>query len=503
MEEEKNIENTIENTVDNTTENTTENTIEKSIENTSANKTDEIKETDINSDKAKLNKRFDFIDVRLMLTLAGAGCIIGLFYLFIGKIGTVFGVLGEILSAMSPIIIGCIIAFLLNPVVNILRNDLKKIVSAVFKKFDEDKVYKVSHGISVFLSIIMFIAIITALLWILIPSLYDSINKLYNNLDNYATNIEKFVLKIVRNKPQLSEMVNNYLEDIETSIRSVLTDTLLPNMDTVVKSVTSGIVGGLKFVLNFVVGIIAAIYILFSKDKFTAQGKKIVYAFVSREKGNDILSVIEYVDGVFSGFISGKIIDSIIIGMICFIFCTIVSMPYALLISVIVGVTNIIPFFGPFIGAIPSAILVFVESPKLCVVFVIFIIILQQVDGNIIGPLILGDTTGLSSFWVLFAILVGGNLFGFTGMVLGVPTFACLYTMATLLLRKSLNKRGLDNDTDFFVALRRIDEDGNPVKGPKKRIESNSMKKKRERQLKQLQQSKEFLDKVTHHEKKQ
>ena len=238
-----------------------------------------------------------------------------------------------------------------------------------------------------------------------------------------------------------------------------------------------------------------------SKDTFSAQGKKVIYAIFKREKGNKVLGAIDYIDSVFSGFIYGKIVDSVIIGLICFIFCTIVDMPYATLISVIIGVTNIIPFFGPFIGAIPSAFLVLVESPTMCLVFVVFVIVLQQLDGNIIGPLILGDSTGLSSFWVLFAIMVGGNLFGFPGMVLGVPTFACIYALVTIILRDGLNRNGLSNDTEFFVALRGIDEDGKPIKGPKKRYESKKTREKRAKKLEQLQHSKELIGKVTHHEK--
>jgi hypothetical protein len=212
---------------------------------------------------------------------------------------------------------------------------------------------------------------------------------------------------------------------------------------------------------------------------------------------------LNFVGEIHSLEINGKIVDSIIIGFICFIFCKIVDMPYAVLISVIIGVTNIIPFFGPFIGAIPSAILVLVESPNMCLVFIIFIIVLQQVDGNIIGPLILGDSIGLSSFWVLFAIIVGGNLFGFAGMVLGVPTFACVYALLTLLLRDGLNKNGLANDTQYFVALRGFDENGNPIRGPKKRFENSTEKAKRAKKLEQIQHSKELFEKVTHHESKE
>ncbi|MBO4863407.1 MAG: AI-2E family transporter [Eubacterium sp.] len=450
------------------------------------------------------NRRFKYIDIERMLTLAGAGCIIVLFYLLIGRLGVILSVIGGLLKAMTPIIIGCIIAFLLNPLVNKLRVGLRKLLKNMFKEKNLEKQGKVADVLAVVFAIMFFIILLGLFLWILIPSIYDSINRLYENFDKYTGNIEGYVRAIIRNNPTLVEIINNYMDDIEEAIKNLLTQKLLPNMDSVVKAVSTGIWGGVKFVLNFVIGIIAAIYLLLSKDKFSAQFKKVVYAFFDKKNGNKILSAIEYVDAVFGGFISGKIIDSIIIGMICFAFCRIVNMPYAVLISVIIGITNIIPFFGPFIGAIPSAVLVLVESPKMCLVFIIFIIILQQVDGNIIGPLILSDSTGLSSFWVLFAILVGGNLFGFGGMILGVPTLACLYALMTRILRNKLNKRGLSNNTEYFVALRGFDENGNPVRGPKQKIISSRDKKKIEKfekQKAQLQASKNLINKVTHHDK--
>lgn len=454
-----------------------------------------------NRDDINKKKHFDLIDIKLMLTLAGAGCIIGIFYIMIGHIGSFFEMLKKFISAMSPIIIGGVIAFLLNPIVNRLRMGLNDIFKKLMPKLTKKKRKKLTDVLSVVFAMLFFLALIAGLLWILIPSLYDSINKLYENFDKYTTNLETWVTKLAKKNPNIVNILNNYMDDIEKSVKNLFTDKLIPNMDGVVKAVSSGIVGGVKFVFDFIVGIVAAIYILGSKDKFSAQGKKVIYAIFNKRKGNRILSVIEFVDGIFSGFISGKIVDSMIIGAICFVFCSIVNMPYAVLISVIIGVTNIIPFFGPFIGAIPAAVLVLVESPKMCLVFVIFIIILQQLDGNVIGPLVLADTTGLSSFWILFAILVGGNLFGFKGMVLGVPAFACIYALMTRLLRDGLSKKGLINDTSYFVALRGFDEEGNPIRGPKKVFESASAKRKREKQMEQLKHSKELINKVTRLEK--
>lgn len=451
--------------------------------------------------KERRKKRLELFDLKMMFTLAGAGCIVVLFFLFIGQFSKILDGFATIVSAMAPIITGLIIAFILNPLVNKLRVGIRRDFSKIFKNAKEETVAKVSDALSVTFAVVFFLAIIVGLLWVLIPQLYESIQNLYNNFDQYVSNIENMVNRLVKNHPEIDQAVNAYMDDIEESIKDILTKKLIPNMNNIVVAVSSGVVGGLKLVLNFVVGIIAAIYILASKDKLSSQFKKIIYSLLDKKQGNTILAACDYVDGVFSGFLSGKLLDSFIIGVICFIFCRIVNMPYAVLISVIIGITNIIPFFGPFIGAIPSAVLVLVESPKMCIVFIIFIIILQQVDGNILGPLILSDSTGLSSFWVLFAILVGGNLFGFAGMVLGVPTFACVYALLVQILKHNLNKKGLKNDTEYFVGLRGFDEDGNPIRGPKKKFESASDKRKREKQLKQLKQSKEFIDKVTHHGK--
>ncbi len=447
-------------------------------------------------------KKFSLIDIKQMLTLAGAGCIIVVFFLFVGRLGILLDWFGKIMKAMTPILIGCVIAFLLNPIVNRFRMSFREIFYKRFPNVKKKKLNKASDILSVIIAVVFFLAVIAALFWILIPSLYESFNKLYENIDEYSSNIEKLAKRIVKDNPDVVNIINNYLGGIESNLRSILKEKLLPNMDSIVKAISNGIVGGLKLVLNFVIGIIASIYILLSKDTYSAQGKKVIYAIFKREKGNKILGAIDFIDSIFSGFINGKIVDSIIIGVICFVFCTIVNMPYAVLISVVIGVTNIIPFFGPFIGAIPSAVLVLVESPKMCLVFIIFIIILQQVDGNIIGPLILGDSIGLSSFWVLFAILVGGNLFGFAGMILGVPTFACIYALLTIFLKNGLNRNDLPNNTEYFVALRGFDDDGNPIRGPKKRFETSRSKKEREKKLEQLHHSKEFIDKMTHHESK-
>ena len=201
----------------------------------------------------------------------------------------------------------------------------------------------------------------------------------------------------------------------------------------------------------------ATVYLLIGKETFVGHGKKIVYAVLPSKYGNVVIHTMRITNQMFGGFVSGKILDSVIIGVICYVGLMILGMPYSLLVAVIVGVTNVIPFFGPFIGAVPSFILIALAEPVKGLYFLIFVLALQQVDGNIIGPKILGDSTGLSSFWVVFAILVGGGLFGFMGMLLGVPTFAVIYYLIREAVAYILRRRSLPEETRDYIRMRNVD----------------------------------------------
>jgi predicted PurR-regulated permease PerM len=328
----------------------------------------------------------------------------------------------------------------------------------------------IGNGLAVVCSVLVFVLLIAGLLWILIPELQSSIARLYSNIPAYMDTLQKMIDKLPVNNTDLQALVDKYLTNFETTLTTIIREKLMPNLDTIIATVSSGVIGGFKFIVNLFVGVVVAIYILATKDQRAAQGKKVIYCLFSKKIGNTVLDALDSINNIFGGFINGKIIDSVIIGVICAIFCISVDMPYAVLISVVIGITNIIPFFGPFIGAIPSALLVLVESPSMSIMFVVFIILLQQVDGNVIGPLILGDSTGLSGLWIMFAILAGGNLFGLAGMVLGVPVFACIYTLFSALIGHKLEKRGLTTETDYYVTLRRFDEQtGEPIRGPRPR----------------------------------
>jgi predicted PurR-regulated permease PerM len=233
----------------------------------------------------------------------------------------------------------------------------------------------------------------------------------------------------------------------------------------VVTALSGGIMTAINFFLDLIVGIIVSIYLLATKEHCTAQVRKLTYGLVSQKNTTWVFRGIHKVDDIFSGFIRGKLLDSLIIGVICFVFSQIFQFPYAPLVSVIIGVTNIIPFFGPFLGAVPSLFLILLDSPLKALYFLIFIIALQQVDGNIIGPKILGDKTGLSSLWVIIAILVGGSFFGIPGMFFGVPVCACLYSLVSFLVESLLKKKGLPMQTDAYCSETPKEKPSSPEKG--------------------------------------
>lgn len=235
---------------------------------------------------------------------------------------------------------------------------------------------------------------------------------------------------------------------------------LLKHTNDLMTSLTEGVIGVVNGLIDILIGFIVAIYLLFGKEKFMGQCRKIVYAFNPPRRANIILHIASKTNKTFNGFIIGKIIDSAIIGVLCFIGLSILKMPYTLLVTVIVGVTNVIPVFGPYIGAIPSAILILLVDPMKGLYFIIFIFLLQQLDGNVIGPMILGDSTGLSAFWVMFAILIGGGLFGLPGMIVGVPTFAVIYYIIKMLIQQKLEQKKLPVETEHYNEKNYVGDDG-------------------------------------------
>lgn len=369
----------------------------------------------------------------------------------------------KVVNILMPIIYGFIIAFLVNPIVKKIENFIVPFLRKFFK--NEERAKRMAKGVGIFTGLIFFVAIITALFLMVIPELYKSIYDLVVALPKQMNELFDYVNDILQGDSKLGAVLKGVLieggEALELWFLDWVQNDLLKQTNNIMTNLTAGVISVVGGVMDFLVGIIVSVYLLYGKETFLKQGKKIIYAFNPPKRANLILHIAEKTSKTFSGFIIGKIIDSAIIGVLCFIGLSILKMPYALLVSAIVGVTNVIPFFGPFIGAIPSAILIFLSDPMKGLYFVIFIIVLQQLDGNVIGPKILGESTGLSAFWVIFAILLGGGLFGFVGMLVSVPLFAVIYYGFQMYLQHKLEEKKLPTETEYYTKMNRVDDEGN------------------------------------------
>ncbi len=461
----------------------------------------------------KWNKNY----IRIGIVITVSICICILFSEVIGQWKSILAVIGRFFSALTPVIIGIILAFLLNPIMLYIRKGLSTLIFRIFysKKRcaalelsveDEadkyDVIYKRTKAPSLILTVIVFLGIVAGFFVLVIPSFYTSLQQLVQDIPNYLREVQEWVNKMFAKNDKLEGKLTELLTYTETHLMDFFEQKIMPNMDTIVIKVSNGLVVGVKAVLNFFVGMIVMIYMLASKETLIAQGKKVIYCLFSKKRGNKILSGLAYANTVFGGFINGKILDSFIIGVMCFVFTNSMNYSYAVLISVIIGFTNIIPFFGPLIGAVPAAFLAIMDGPIMFVIFIIFVLCLQQFDGNILGPIILGDSTGLSGMWVLVAILVGGDLFGVPGMILGVPAFACIYAFVAVNLRDSLRAKKLSSKTEDYYRLIGFDlKTGKPVYRSKheERITARQRKKKqrkmwkRQRELSMLEDANEQL----------
>ena len=364
------------------------------------------------------------------------------------------GFIGTVVTILMPFIYGMAIAYLMNPVVKFFENKVfNKLVKKISKKKKDRK--RLCRILSLFTSTIIFLGLIIGAISFLIPEMLKSIEMLVMNINTYLSNSKELLIKIFGGSTAITEFINENYGRFSEFMNTAFNQGVFDNM---MLTISNSIFGTLKFLYNLIIGYIIAIYVLIDKEKFKAQSKKLLYTLFDYDRINIILENARYTDKVFGGFFAGKLVDSLIIGIICFLCMIIMQMPYALIVSVIVGVTNVIPYFGPFIGAIPSAFLIFLVDPGKSVLFIVFIFILQQIDGNIIGPKILGDKTGLSSFWVLFSLLIFGGLFGMVGMILGVPLFSILYSFINGVLKRRLKAKNLPEDSKDYEKLLYIDE---------------------------------------------
>ncbi len=356
-----------------------------------------------------------------MLAGFGAISLSILFFFLIYRFQGFGDAISKLTGILMPFIYGAVIAYLLKPVCNCVENFLRRLLP--------EKMGTAANMLAVTISLLFGILVVYALIMMIVPQLITSVTTLYYTARN---NLNDFVdwashQEIIASNQKLLDFIETSYDNLQDTLDNIVRTKLVPSMQSLLSGAALGVMSFVTFLKNIVIGIIVSVYLLASRKKFGQQCKMILYSLIKPRWADIILEEILYADKMFGGFINGKILDSAIIGVLCYIACLIFKFPSALLVSVIIGVTNVIPFFGPFIGAIPATLLILIQNPIKALWFVLFVLVLQQVDGNIIGPKILGNTTGLSSFWVLFAILLFGGLWGFVGMIIGVPLFAVIY----------------------------------------------------------------------------
>ena len=367
-----------------------------------------------------------------------------------------FELVTNILSILSPLISGAVFAFLLNPLVRLVDSRLAPRLTKREKKPGAGK--KVSRAVSIVFALIFAVLVIYAFFSILLPQLGESIQGIVDSAPRYFLSIEQWATNLLADNPDLQYYADMAIGKIHDYVNEWVSTSLPNDIQNVITTVFTSAFSVVKSLANIVIGIFASVYILASKDKFQAQGKKIVVALFKPARADHILHVGREINRVFNGFVIGKIIDSAIIGVLCYLGMLILKLPYPALIATVVGVTNVIPFFGPIIGAVPSGLLILLVNPLQAFYFVIFIIVLQQVDGNVIGPRILGNSVGISGFWVLISITVATSLFGFAGMILGVPVFAVIYMLVSDAVNGALARKGRSTVTNDYYAIRAVED---------------------------------------------
>ena len=395
--------------------------------------------------KIKNNKYYQIGLTAFLVILA---CLFSGYLIF--NLDKIFEVIGNIISLLVPFIIGFVFAYLLNPVVDFFKEK-------VYVKFIKNK--KTISNLSILTTCVIFLGLIGILFNSIIPALLSSVESLAKNIPSYVMDIKEYLIAKT-DSSEIANMINANYATINESINKMLSD-LLPKVEDMIGILSTGIFGAIKVIFDLIMGFVISIYFLSDKENFIAGIKKILFSIFSVKFVNRIMDYARHTNEIFNAFIIGKLLDALTIGFITTMFLTIAGFKeYALLIGVTVGITNMIPYFGPYIGTIPSALLILMDEvsggPKMCLIFIIFIIALQQIDSYVIEPKLCGSKTGLKSFWVLASILFFGNAFGIIGLLLGVPVFALIYGFLDNKITERLEENELPYKTEDYVNLERI-----------------------------------------------
>lgn len=418
-----------------------------------------------------MKKRFEnkYFQWGLTAFLVIAGGI--LFYYLVFHSASLRANIKMVTGILTPILVGIGVAYLLTPVLNFIEDSL---LFPLFQKCgmkDENRARKLIRGIGIIITALLFFLLVYALIAMLLSQIVPSIQNIVKNFDGYLDNFTIWLNEMLANNADIKDYVMDAVDKYSVELENWMNKVLLTQSSALIKVISLSVLSVVKGLWNFIIGFIISIYLLASKETLAGQAKKITYAVFEKNMANVLLNNVRFTHKTFIGFVGGKILDSIIIGLICLVCTSIMGTPYAALVSVIIGVTNVIPFFGPFIGAVPTAILILVVDPMHplnCVYFIIFIFILQQFDGNILGPKILGSSTGISGFWVIFAITLFGGLMGVPGMIVGVPIFAVIYAMIKSFTNCALRKRELPESTAPYMKVGSVDEKGFHEYDPRK-----------------------------------
>lgn len=361
-----------------------------------------------------------------------------LLFFAIREIGQIRSSFLWLIRVLKPVIYGGVMAYLLKTPCNFLEQRIEAVLPQKQKKR--------ANGLTVLLVLLLTFFVIYLLLSMVIPEMVSSTMLLVNAVPQKMDEFAKWLTGMLDGNEVLQSYANTAIVSLEDKLQEWAKSDLLPTMQGMMGGFADTVGSVVGVLYNLLIGIIICIYLLLGRKTFAKQGVAVLYAVLKSEHADAVMKELRFIDKTFVGFFGGKILDSAIVGLICYVFCIIMTFtmgfPNAVLISVIVGVTNVIPYFGPYIGAVPSALLVLISGPVNCIIFIVFIIVLQQFDGNILGPALLADSVGLTGFWVLFSITLFQGFFGFTGILVGVPVFAVIYDMIRRLVVKGLRKHG-------------------------------------------------------------
>lgn len=404
-----------------------------------------------------MKKNIQSMYVKLALTIFAAGAALILLYEGINNMEAISEGWSKIYTILSPFVYGLVMAYLLCPIYNA---SVRRVYALSKDHWKTRKgALRFSRIIGTIIALITMAGVIGGLFALILPETIRSVVGLIQTMPARVNGLVEWVEGLLegQNNPEIAAAFENIINQMSSTFLDWAENTLMPRIGDYMSKTFAGVWFTVKTLMNILIGVIVCVYFLNSKEKFKAQAKKTIIALFNKERSDNIFEFANFTNMQFGGFINGKLIDSFIIGVLCAILMSILKLPYTILVSTIIGITNFIPFFGPFIGAVPGILIILLESPVQALYFAILILVLQQFDGNILGPKILGETSGLASFWVMFAILVFGGLFGFVGMIIAVPTFAVIYFYSGKYIKKKLKRKNMPEETFDYQDFNKYD----------------------------------------------